>query len=74
MNLIEIFNEATCFIICIMFITYTDVTDNANVKNKIGYFILIVIFLNVGINMILVLYENIKALIKWIKKKCKHKD
>ena len=66
LNIITIGNEATCFLVCILSVVFTDVTDNSKAKNVIGYIVLFLIFANIAVNVSVVIIENILTLRQWI--------
>ena len=63
-NTAQIFNEFSLLIICIMMFNFTDFIPDPEERYKVGWLFLYIIYLNVGINLVIVVALIIKKIRK----------
>jgi len=64
-NILEILNEATCFIVCLFMTAFTELSDNTHAKHKAAQICLFIIFANVIANFVLVVKDMISSIKKF---------
>lgn len=76
-NFIETINELTILLCSYLVFTFTDFVDDASSQNLMGLVFIIVVGISIGINWIVLVYQNfmtLKEVIKKIVNKCKKRN
>ena len=67
-NLIEIFNEVMCLLICYFFICMSEVGFDGDTKYAIGWTTILIVLITLLVNIMIILYQLVKPLFNCKKK------